>query len=735
MGRGAARGGLSVALALALCPLGAGVAFADPSDAASADASWLADAIEQQVYEEEARTVEAGDMSFKLSIANNLGVTPLSNALLPSSYVAPLTNVKDQGRLGACWSFGAMTAIESSRLVLNGAAGSEDVESALAAAASSTAPDYSEAQLVYFTYNPDVDETGAVDPASDYYFAGPSDVSGGFDSGGNWYKVAATLGTWQGVASEQEAPYVLVSGLQDPSDPGAEAALKEEKIQAGETMAASAKAANGSSLYHAESVEVLPELSPIVGASALGSGSYHFDREVSTAARDSVKQTINDTGAISIGYYAETGTTSPYYHQSISSVTGTEEEGYRVTVDERASRMNPLKNYWVFDADNVDGGEASRIMNHGVALVGWDDSYSRFNFMTPLLDDEGNERAYDEDIVEVVNVAVDADDPVAGTAKYLVPKEDGSWIMKNSWGLMKSSGDKTLNMGEDGFFRLSYAEKTFMQPYKVALEDAAAGEHQYDISHQYDGVQATPLDSSAETMSAANVFTASQDELVQAIGTWSAAVGTKAHVVIYTNLADKADPASGTPAVSFDKTFDAEGYFTVELPQDVAVSEGTSFSVVVSMEQTTSEDYERYYVPLEMSPASKCALFVDEGQSFVKRDDGAWTDLSAADELLQGRGMECGNVAVKAFAVSDEGADPEPDPVPPAVDPDPSPTPPTPPAAVVPEKVDMKDAAKSAALVKTGDDNAATVVATFALAVGAAAALTVAVVALRRRRR
>ena len=84
------------------------------------------------------------------------------------------------------------------------------------------------------------------------------------------------------------------------------------------------------------------------------------------------------------------------------------------------------QNYWIHDSD-----EQGFTTNHVVTIIGWDDTYSRWNFAIELYDEDGDERFYDSEIAQVAR----DDDGVS----WIVPRIDGAWIIKNSWGDRKST--------------------------------------------------------------------------------------------------------------------------------------------------------------------------------------------------------------------------------------------------------------------------------------------------------
>ena len=238
-----------------------------------------------------------------------------------------------------------------------------------------------------------------------------------------------------------------------------------------------------------------------------------------------------------------------------------------------------MPNYWIYDADDVNGeGTVSQQVNHVVLAVGWDDTYSRWNFATPLLNDDGSEKAYDKDIATV--------EEYKGT-NYIVPKGDGAWIMKNSYGTSATNAEgKSLNMGDDGIFYLSYYEKTISSPSVMAPEDTTDGEKEYEIVHQYDAAVGDVFsygEAGQSLSSGANVFSVDQAETLEAVGLWTMYDNTDVNIKVYTNLEDPNNPESGTLAHEQTLQLGRFGWYTVALDEAVAIDADSTYSVEITL--------------------------------------------------------------------------------------------------------------------------------------------------------
>ena len=288
-----------------------------------------------------------------------------------------------------------------------------------------------------------------------------------------------------------------------------------------------------------------------------------------------------------------------------------------------------------------------------IAIVGWDNTYSRWNFATPLIDDAtGRNRAYDPEIAEVAT-GKDGED-------YIVPIMDGAWIVKNSWGTEDSEPGATLLMGDEGIFYFSYCEKTIAQPTTMVPDEAASDDLPYDETYQYDASTASTIFDDPFEVLGANVFTATGSQSIDALGVWVTEYDTTLDIRVYANLSDASDPESGTLVSSQREYVPSFGWYTVDLDQPVSVSEGETFSVVASWDTPPSDDgSSSSYVPMENTDSN--TVYLHSGESFfgtvVSPDQGdvEWVDCQQLADPVHS------NVCIKAFATEsvEEPRDPE----------------------------------------------------------------------------
>ncbi len=214
---------------------------------------------------------------------------------------------------------------------------------------------------------------------------------------------------------------------------------------------------------------------------------------------------------------------------------------------------------------------------HAVAIVGWDDSFSKENF------------------------------------KY-EPNGDGAWLIKNSWG---------ENWGDAGYFWISYDEESLNNAVFYDIEKA----EEYDHIYQYDGTLSVDQIYDGSIYQA-NVYEAQLTEELKAVSFYTIEDDTDYEVTVYRNP-KPGNPASGDKVVSgLTGTIEKPGYHTVSLKNSVWLKAGDSFSVVVRQTKNgratffyCDRDYSLSW--LEADSASK------EGQSFTSKNGSDWTDISA----------------------------------------------------------------------------------------------------------
>lgn len=289
--------------------------------------------------------------------------------------------------------------------------------------------------------------------------------------------------------------------------------------------------------------------------------------------RDVIKQMVADRGAVGISYNHNGQTTA-------ENNTGTD-------------YFNSAENaYYYNDYSDSEG------TNHAVAIVGWDDNFSKEKF------NQGHQ-----------------------------PSADGAWLVRNSWG---------TGWGDQGYFWISYEERSFAD-VAYALEVVTKEDSgYYDYNYQYDGGICNGSRSynggsiqNYGGIQGANIFTAQKNEMLNAVAIYTGE-NYDYQVDIYKNLSDQTNPIADAPAATVSGTQLLRGYHTVELPQAVELSQDEIFSVVVTLKDRTNVNETSVFIDTNLSESNWICSVVEanQGESFMRPyvtagTERSWSDLSA----------------------------------------------------------------------------------------------------------
>jgi len=215
---------------------------------------------------------------------------------------------------------------------------------------------------------------------------------------------------------------------------------------------------------------------------------------------------------------------------------------------------------------------------HGVACVGWDDTFSKDRFRKK-------------------------------------PPANGAFIAKNSWG--ESSG-------ENGYFYISYYDENM--GIDAAFNSAESTEN-YSAMYQYDPLGLVDFVGSDTTSGwIANIFAATSDSKpLTAVATYAAVPKTKYKLFIYTDVTSTTDPRAGTLVHQASGAVAEPGYRTIKLSKPINLPTGKKFSLVLYL-QTPDFNYPlplEYYYPGYSSRAKS-----KPGESFASEDGVTWDDVA-----------------------------------------------------------------------------------------------------------
>lgn len=177
--------------------------------------------------------------------------------------------------------------------------------------------------------------------------------------------------------------------------------------------------------------------------------------------------------------------------------------------------------------------------NHAITVVGWDDNYSASNFKSGYQ-----------------------------------PTQNGAWLCKNSWDTW---------WGDSGYFWLSYYDASacnFMGYVPQPTGD-------YYGNYNYNGEFCNYWLGYNGSTSAANIFTAKDNEKIKSVATYTNVHSDDAAVTItfkiYTDIPASGNPVNGTLRNTFTTTVNETGYYVFDLPEEIPVNPGSKFSVVMTI--------------------------------------------------------------------------------------------------------------------------------------------------------
>ena len=185
-------------------------------------------------------------------------------------------------------------------------------------------------------------------------------------------------------------------------------------------------------------------------------------------------------------------------------------------------------------------------LNHEVAIVGWDDNYSKDNFAT-------------------------------------TPPGDGAFIIRNSWG---------TKYHKDGYFYISYYDSSFCDDIHV-LSLTVTNQKPYDRIYQYDG--GIGLSYFDDVTDVSINFQSKENESINAVRikptdySWGRGYveslefeKTVATIQVFKGVFDEANSDKAKPIYSQTYDIDFAGYQTLNLSEKVPLQKDCCYYIVVS---------------------------------------------------------------------------------------------------------------------------------------------------------
>ncbi len=585
-----------------------------------------------------------------------------------------VTQVKDQSPWVTCWSFATVAASETSILNSLGLTAEEYKEKF------GEEMDLSEKHLAWFTVNalPELDDY----PEGEYPFDEEQAGEGlhpfedidlePLNHGGNYFMSAASLASGVGILKEKYAPYTNSEGY--PVKTGDWSLPEEERFSVSFELknanilpAPSSFDEKGSYVYRSAATEAIK--SELMAGRPVAI-SFYADRSMPDLSmekkREILENILRDNSAI-------TGEEKAWYISVRSGETDTadlsaEELKELILICERFNNLPED----LYDLDSFDHDQLAMILmsryfsypfeaieeeanqrsymsfvgtnpviyaqytdealpiNHGVTVVGWDDTFSKENWP------EGHR-----------------------------PPADGVWIAKNSW---------DTDWGNEGYFLLSYYDMTLnsLRSFEyVVSNDVENMDHLTILEHDYmpsEIVSSTLFDA---PVYAANIFDVTEDSVLQYVSAMTGDLDTTVTAYVYLLNEGALLPTDGILLDSLTQTFKFAGYHRMDLNSNLLLPKGSRIGVIVlervkgteglqyslvnnsSFSRDGAEAYNAAHEDEEARLIRYAKGIVNPGESFVSFDVDRWIDWSDAINYIDDYGanvyMAYDNLPVKAY--------------------------------------------------------------------------------------
>ncbi|MBR3158151.1 MAG: hypothetical protein IKF14_03505 [Atopobiaceae bacterium] len=483
-----------------------------------------------------------------------------------------VTPVKRQNPWSTCWSFGAIAAAESSIL------------SDMGKTYADTGFDLSEKHVIYFSMNPITEaQSGFQYDEGLYHLGAEGDTNAAYRTANSI--VASTLfSTGVGPLLESSFPYQNNAGLteyeymQKHPDEWKELVKAEVERKNDMTLAELIKKNSANPNYAKTEAQYLQNCwnNYIDTVKENDYYSDYLDWSLEYSQRDQSNGFVLIDGN-ALPEYVERNANGKWAGLSQHAVEATKKEllkGRAVSVSFCADSSSPgqssangkyieLNNWAHYTYDNVQS-------NHRVAIVGWDDDYSRENFLSGT-DANGSSKTPPANGAWIVKNSWGSETDAASNA-------NGRPISKGTWGIKNAEGKST------GYFYLSYYDKSISRPESLKFgTDLSEGDYfsiyQYDYLPADDGFYFATSDGRVST---ANVFTVDPngDEVLTSIGLRTYAENTTVENEVYKLPEGVTNPEKGEKVASFVKAFEYGGFHRVALPKPVKLDPGSRFSIV-----------------------------------------------------------------------------------------------------------------------------------------------------------
>lgn len=269
---------------------------------------------------------------------------------------------------------------------------------------------------------------------------------------------------------------------------------------------------------------------------------------------------------------------------------------------------------------NAFYSKSNLVSDHAITIVGWDDNYSHTNFK------EGNQ-----------------------------PKNDGAYIVLNSWG---------SEFGDNGYYYISYDDAYIEEEIQGIndVQEYSEEEKDYDNLYQYDELgQSLQFYFVADEENVytegylANVFTRENTDKCEYISELGIYVPVTEGIEVYVDYLNS-DMKDYELVASYTGTNALEpGYHTVKLASPLKI-EGESFAVIVKYINAQGAEYavECNYNSSGLSETENyfSTATANVGESYISNDGNTWSDINGYEVPGQGITYRDTNACIKAFTIT-----------------------------------------------------------------------------------
>ncbi|MBQ7599879.1 MAG: fibronectin type III domain-containing protein [Clostridia bacterium] len=504
------------------------------------------------------------------------------------SYVTP---VRSQAPFGTCWSFATIAAIESSILGagLNGADGKPAAPETL---------DLSEKQMAWFSAMPVRDEKNSQNGEGQFIadFFTEESLINFMNRGGNACFSTSALSQGIGPEHESTAPILEYHGKNSyVTHEWIGDGVKEYSYSIVDDWSIPDEYRNYSA-YDLREARFLPE--PFTRDE---NGEYKYSEEATQA----IKNELLNKRAVQISFYADTN------------------------MPGQNSKAMFISENWAHYTYTLYPS------NHCVTIIGWDDNYSKDNF----LQGEADVMLNDGTIVSISRT----------------PPADGAWLVKNSWGDANNDfpnrgagtwGIEDENGAHTGYFWLSYYDHSLDSPVSYVIEEK---DKDINIIQQYDymPVPVAQYYTSEDKLSMANMFSAQHNQVIEQVSSFTPVPDVTVTYDIYLIDAFASSPDQGLRVATKTVNYEYGGFHKEDISDfDIlfdTAGDGSNqiklvmyqdYSVVVT-QKTADGRYLINYQAAQFSQGGGITSFKgvrNEGESWVFHDD-SWEDVIYAEDF------------------------------------------------------------------------------------------------------